>query len=307
MKPSKKLYFLVRVTLVCLLYFLVTQKGFPQSKSLLELFEGREITTVINSSGITGVGDEHNQSKSGGILTTVSKTTKQDRRVREVIVMANGRRGWKVTLEALKIEVLIDSDGRKSSYDSDNVFERDPMADAVSRRYDPLVRKPVRLEYTTQGKISKGDVNKAFDEFWKGHIPIFFTPELWQSWVLFPELQKVNPAPNTSWKDHGSTAQISYAIEYTITTIENDRVTVHFKGTSTPLKGANSGSAPQAAGEKGDQYEGDLIVDKNNFLILAAHYTSISELAIGTRGGIVSVISKQEYSVENTLSDLSKK
>lgn len=208
-------------------------------------------------------------------------------------------------LAVKKIEIIVDREGQKSTYHSDNVFERDPMSNVIGNEFDPFVNKPIRVDYNAQGNnASKEEVNKKFEKFWLGRTPVFYTQELWQSHIVFPELADIKPALNFSWVDSSSTNDETYTTIYTITEIKENHVKLYFQGSTTPIK---SLVKQEIVTEKSGRYEGTLTVDENNYLILKASLAIVHELAYNNNGSPISVITNSIYDITNTVDDLSKK
>lgn len=307
-KKPKPPTFVIKVFVSYALLSVNTQQmGWAQNRMLLEHFAGKKITTVFNSTSTSGA-DESNPQKlrQGDVPVTVNKSSSTNRMEREVSIVANGRKGWKVVLTAQKIEMAaVDSEGQKSIYNSGNIFERDPMANAIGKEFDPFINKPVRVEYSNEGdNISKEGMDKKFEKFWLGQTPIFYAQALWQSHVVFPQLADIKSEINFAWVDSSSTKDGGYTTSYTITDIKDDRVVVHFQGSTTPAK---SSAKQEMVTQKGSRYEGDMTVDNNTFLILKASLITINEIAYNHNGSPVAIISKKDYDITNTVSDLSKK
>ena len=286
-----------------------SQKGWTQNETLLKQFEGSRITTIVNSTSVSGTDESGNAQKviQGGIPTSFSKTSKSDSREYEVSIRANGRKGWRVNLTIPKIKVIVDSEGQKSVYDSDNIFERDPMANAMGNRFDPLVNKIFKIDYDVLGDvISKEEVNAVFKKFWMGRCPVFYTPELWQAKVFFSKLADVSISLNFSWKDSSSTEVQFYITQYTITNITDGKVTLSFEGSIKPLNPPNSSLPQGTITEKGDKYKGEMIVDRKTYLILKTSLTMVSELTYKYGSSSAPIITTSEYEITNTVSDLKK-
>lgn len=286
-----------------LVWLLVVGLAQAQNTQVLQWFENKKIIT-------TRTGEEVSGPKRDSTTTTpdtrISESHSKSETLDEISIEKQAK-GWKVELLAQKKLMTIESAGQKTIYDSDNIFERDQMANMIGAKHDPYMKKKLQLQYDSKGeRINKSEGNKGLEDFWLGSSPMFQTSQIWQSRVVFTQLIGVPIQQGHSWRDTVRLKEDTYLLVYTIEKAADNQVFIRITGSNKAGVEASKNLRYGKVTDLGTVYSALLMVNTSNYLILKADVTITSEILFSMPIGSAIQQSISTYTLSNTLKDLKK-
>lgn len=276
-----------------------------QNAQLLKLYSNKKIVTVKEGQSFSGL-KKGSQQGLGSIKMEVEAVTQNNKVEKEIsIIRDTKQKGWLVLLTANRLKISVESPSGKTVYDSDNVFERDPLAARFGSLYDEHIKKVVKINYNDQGEFSnKTIVNPSYSLFWKGRTPLFETKELWANGTVCTKLAELRIDKSTVWQDtlHEPSTNELFLMNYRIESIDETKVQVKCNGKSIN-KAQNEAKRTI---NKGSSIDGTMTVNTISFLIEKAEMNMTNEFETTLENNRITEQITSKYTVTNTLVDLKK-
>jgi hypothetical protein len=207
-----------------------------------------------------------------------------------------------VESQTTKIKIQTDNGMIKSSYDSDNVFERDASATLMANQYDPIINKTLKVSYQMNG--TPIDTLAKLPLGSKGGSIILSNIKGWSFLFLHVPEDFVWKEKNT-WKDSLLVDNILVKTQYSVLSIQNGIGLLSIKGLNSPQKVFSLRSKPTKAKDEptisDSIFEGKISVNTKNILIRELELNLNEEISFDAMGQKMTLINEQKITVKNQL------
>ncbi|MDZ7898644.1 MAG: hypothetical protein U5N85_11555 [Arcicella sp.] len=174
-----------------------------------------------------------------------------------------------------------------STFDSENRFERDPMATSQGTNIDPFIDKAIISEFDLKSLkfIENSSSSTNFTSIWKPKVPFLEKDEEVAGLFIYHLPEKITVG--VTWTDSTETESIIEKRNFTIKEISNEKIIVQFINSKIPGNKPNESKSNnnEVKGSFGSSlYAGEMIVDSKNGFIYEMNYRLESRVKLNLMG-----------------------
>lgn len=199
-----------------------------------------------------------------------------------------------------RIKTETDNGMLKSTYDSDNVFERDASATLLANRYDPLINKVLKVRYENNGMPIDTIVKPQLSS--KSGSIILSNIKDW-SYLFIHVPENFVWKEKNSWKDSLLVDNVLVKAQYEVISIKDEIANLSIKGLNSTQKKISLRSMSTKANNEpsisDSIFEGKISVNIKNVLISELELNLNEEISFDAMGQKMALINEQKIIVKN--------
>jgi len=291
------IYFCVKVLLL-----FISKEGFSQNKLNLNHFTKNRILSTFEVSYKSKPRENLNE---GSIKMNIQSSSTHYLQLKQYIFKADAKRGGVVVESQInRIKSETDNGMTQGIYDSENVFERgtDPAAVLLVNRYDPIIKKPLKVIYNADGIALDTIVKPALPS---GNSSIILSNVRNWSYLFIHVPEDFVWKEGKEWNDSLLVENILVKAQYKVISIQNGIASLDVKGVNSPQKTFSLRSQPVKIKEESTQsdsnFSGKTIVNIQNNMILEFEFNLNKEVSFDAMGQKMYLINEQTMTVKNQL------
>lgn len=280
----------------------ISKEGFTQNQLDLNRFTKKHILSTFEVSYNSKPKENLNE---GSIKMNIQSSSTHYYQLKQYIFKSDEKRGGVIVESQInRIKSETDNGMTQGMYDSENVFERgtDPAAALLANRYDPIIKKPLKVVYNTTGFALDTIVKPALPS---GNSSIILSNIKNWSYLFIHVPEDFIWKEGKEWNDSLLVENVLVKTQYKVISIQNGIASLNLKGLNSPQKSFSLRSQQVKIKEESTQsdsiFSGKIIVDINNNMILEFELNLNKEVSFDAMGQKMHLINEQKMTVKNQL------